>query len=181
MEKSKEIMSRTANIIKSISNQPYILSGLRAASRIDDPRAQRVWPYLFESSKENSTCVTDEEKIIYMILRLYAIHQQGKNDQVCEFNRNEGRTFIDELIRLRRLLDDVNGLDRRVNNLLATNNINYFYKQLVSLIKIMKSKNDDFKIDYVNLAKDMYYLQYYSSSKKIRLAWGKKYYKNIKY
>ena len=76
MEKSKEIMSRTANIIKSISNQPYILSGLRAASRIDDPRAQRVWPYLFESSKENSTCVTDEEKIIYMILRLYAIHQQ---------------------------------------------------------------------------------------------------------
>lgn len=75
----------------------------------------------------------------------------------------------------------MNGLDRRVNNLLATNNINYFYKQLVSLIKIMKSKNDDFKIDYVNLTKDMYYLQSYSSSKKIRLAWGKKYYKNIKY
>ena len=174
-------MSRTANIIKSISNQPYILSGLRAASRIDDPRAQRVWPYLFESSKDNSTCFTNEEKIIYMILRLYAIHQQEKNDQVCEFDRKEGRTFIDELIRLRRLLDDVNGLDRRVNNLLATNNINYFYKQLVSLIKIMKSKNDDFKIDYVNLVKDMYYLQFYSSSKKIRLAWGKKYYKNIKY
>ncbi|MDF7668686.1 type I-E CRISPR-associated protein Cse2/CasB [Lactobacillus sp. ESL0703] len=95
-----------------------------------------------------------------------------------KIKKADGVSLFSALAKLRADEDVKAALDRRIQPLLATNNINSVINSLTHLVEILKATNQTSKIDYPLLAQDLYDFQKnYHSAGKVRLSWGEQYFK----
>lgn len=158
-------------------NRP-VLAALRNSKTLDDKQAQKLWPYIFSELDKESLSVTGkvtwEEKAVYTALRLYALHQQGKEELVYE----KEHYLFTELGVLRKDESLRVALDRRVQAILATNSVEAVINGLTQIVQITKNKDARIKIDYPTLAANLLYFQSSSSAaNSVRLSWGRQYYR----
>lgn len=159
------------------------LATLRGASKITSPKAQQAWPvimnhlpkeYLSKNGKP-----TEGEVAVYAAIRFYAIFQQGRDEFVSVNleNTSTGVGLFKALARLRGNEELKQALDRRVQALLATTNIDSVLNSLVHLVEILKSSSSNVVIDFPLLAQNLYKFQRnYHCANEVRLAWGEEYF-----
>lgn len=185
-----DIEQVTSRIIEQLYNNGDMdkaaLAALRSTASLDGSRAQKVWPIFLANMKEEwlskNGKQTYAEKAIFAAVRMYAVHQQA-ND-VCVYakkskdaNEDSGVEFFEALNRLKNS-DLETALNRRVEALLGSTNIQAVIDQLTHLMQIVKGKKTGVKIDYARLASDLYRFQFgYQEANQVRLHWGEQYYR----
>lgn len=191
---TKEIKSATAITIKNLWNNgnydTAVLSALRQSKQINDHHAAITYPILFRylpttSINENGN-VTYSETAVFTSLHLFALYQQSEHQKLLYKHYNykdphSGTTLMKALSQLRQDDKLQKALDRRVQILLMSNNINSVINSLTHLILILKAKaNPKPLIDFADLAQDLYQWQIkkgtFIGNRKITLKWGQQYF-----
>lgn len=177
-----DIYKVTASIINKIdgereySSGKAILANLRNSVGKSLSSTVEVWPLLFENFPDHylseSGRLTEEEQSVLLALQLYAIHQQGKGQSV---NSRDREDRFERVIRKLRIGGESQAIDRRFNTLITATEFTEFSHHLRQLIKLLRSKLSDVKINYPALAEDLYWYQR-GYSENIVLRWGKAYY-----
>lgn len=188
------MVDSVATITHSIISELYgngnpdkaILSGLREAETIDSKRAESVWPVLFEKLDDRYLSGSPDgrptwaETAIYTALRCYAIYQQGSESIVYESSigpESTGKPLFTALASLRTHEDMEIALDRRLQNLFSSRAFLSTIKAVTQLVRILKSSGLNLKIDFAQLAQDLYKFQKsFEAANQIRLKWGRQYY-----
>lgn len=147
---------------------------------------------------------TKAERSIYAAIRLYAIYQQGIAEPVygridwkkADKDRKDqaepepdkvvvdqpkklltGQTLFQALAQLRLNSQLKEALDRRVETLLASTNIEAILDALGHLVSMLKARSRDVRVDYGQLARDFYQIQLgYVAANRVRLRWGQQYF-----
>lgn len=189
----KNISEATSSIIRELYNNgnpnKAVLASLRSANSIEDKRAEKVWPLIFNNVAPgdltlDATKPSWAEVAIFTALRCYAIFQQGQDDY-CVFDRKKGKdgsgTGVTLFKALNQIRNDDNhvALDRRVDNVLVNTNVPSVINSIVHLDKILKGQKTKLKVDFAELAKNLYYFQQsHDQARGVCLAWGREYYWN---
>lgn len=183
-----EIEKTTRQIIYALyrdgNPDKAVLASLRDAVSVTSRRAQVVWPIMMANLPKNQLSrdgvPTRAEVAVYTAIRFYAIHQQSEEQLVygpAGGDMSAGTTLMSALANLRRNEDLRTAMDRRVKPLLATTSVTGVVNELTHLVKILKAKNENQKIDYARLAQDLYGLQAsYEQANRVRLRWGQQYF-----
>jgi len=183
-----EIGKVTEQVIKRLDRDgnpnKAVLASLRNATTITSPQAQSVWPVLIPNLYKNQLSSdgmpTPAEVAIYTAIRFYAIYQQSQEQPVHSSADEQGDERIElfaAFAELRKIPDNRDALDRRVQSVLATVNVRSVINSLSHLLKILKASDKTIKIDYAQLAKDLYRLQgNYKQANQVRLFWGEQYF-----
>ena len=178
----------TARILPQLYGNKAVLANLREAVNINDKRAQAVWPFMFTEmdtkylSRNFEGKPTNAENAIYAALRCYAIHQQGIDE--CVYapvnGDSDGLPLFKALAYLRADESMRVALDRRVQSLFSSRQPASVTRGITQLVRILKSNNRNLKIDYSQLAQDLYYFESsFQSAGQICLKWGQQYYREI--
>lgn len=186
------IRTKTGRIIRRLYGNGVpdkaVLANLRQSDHLNSPRAVSVWPLLMSELDERDLSESGNpsaaETAIFATLHLYAVHQQGYDAIVYGPWRGsddeKGVLFFSALARLRADPDKRVAIDRRVRQLLAVTNIDAVINDLNSLVGIVKGAQLAVRIDYAQLAEDLYWIQQsYENANRVRLVWGQQYYQLI--
>lgn len=120
------------------------------------------------------------EVTLLTVLQLYALYQQGKDEQVIFNEEGQSKSFGMSLKSIKTSeKDESNSTDLRFNALISASDFNELKNHLRQLIKILRSKTDD-KVDFPTLAKDLYEYNKYNSKDSIRIKWARDYYRSSK-
>ena len=138
-----------------------------------------VWPTVFEQMPKNflsrSGELTDEEQAILTTLQMYALHQQGQNDNVNKISEKGEWDNIGISLKALRLGEDTRAIDRRFNTMITSTTFEEITHHLRQLIRLLKAKKSDEKVNYARLANDLYwYLR--NQEENVRISWAKAYY-----
>ncbi len=187
-----EIERATDRVIRSLYSDgnpnKAVLSSARGAASMTNRRAQGVWPIMLANLDAKFLSRTGQpthaEVAVYSAIHFYAIHQQGKTQFVYgpanQTDETKGKTLFSALADLRKNEKTRTALDRRVQPLLATTNVNSVINSIEHLVEILKASNWEQKIDYARLAQDLYRFQgSYEQANSVRLLWGQQYFKAI--
>lgn len=164
-----------------------VLASARHAASMTSPQAQAVWPVIMSELPQPLLSRNGEptyaETATYTAIRLYAIQQQGI--ETCVYapayskstEEAEGMTVFSALAGLRQNEDTKTALDRRVQTVLGTTNVDSVINSLNHLVAILKSNQRSHPIDYAQLANDLFYFQMsYEQATRVRLNWGRQYF-----
>lgn len=161
-----------------------VLASLRTSQSVDDHNATDVWPVMFSnlesSDLSKNGLPTYAEIAVYTALRCFAIYQQG-HGQTCMYasslSDGGGQTLFKALAKLRQGGNLSDSLDKRIQNVLATNNLQMTINIVVQLISILKQQDSVMKIDFARLAQDLFYFQISpDSARRVHLMWGQEYF-----
>ena len=115
------------------------------------------------------------EKAIYTAMTLYAIHQQGKSEQMSRGNDSFGAA-------IKKLIDPEGGnaesIKRRFDSIVTANNyieISHYSRGLVQMLKAR-----DIPMDYGQFAADLYEIHFTDSRNRVLLRWGEDFYRKGK-
>lgn len=181
------IERNTNKIIKKLhergGNDKAILSALRRSNSILSRQATIVWPLLFEYIKEKdifgeNSKQTVSERAIFTALRCYSVFEQGNDiERDREYDSENAQSLFRNLSFLRKDEHFREALDRRVQSVLSTTNIEAVARSVVSLTKIIKANNPATKINYPELANDLYNFQLgFEAARKVAIKWGREYF-----
>lgn len=176
------ILHLIAHDLETSSTRAHLAS-LRQSINKDVHQATGVFPVIFAEIPENYLGeygeLTDAERAIVLTLQLFALHQQGKlqnvNEQADAKAKSRYRDLGASLSSLRRLADDSNAIDRRFNAMITATSFTELANHLRHMIKLLKSKTDT-KINYPQLAQDLFWFQKGQASS-VRLQWSRSYYR----
>ncbi|CAJ1228095.1 hypothetical protein LZY01_21240 [Levilactobacillus zymae] len=191
----KTVRTITQGLIRILYNEGNlnraVLANLRGSTKITDTRAQAIWPLMLSRLEDNMLSYTGQptkqEIAIYSALHFYALCQQGNDYLVYSpapkkgsdsDQSKEGMPLFKALAALRANEDNRDGLDRRVENLLALTEISGTVNGLSHLIGILKARSEsELKVDFGQIAQDLYDAQRnYQRFAQIRLLWGQQYF-----
>ncbi len=193
---SSQIYGITNSILTAIgenlqsSSSKAALANLRNSIGRNVSASMSAWQIVLEKLPEEflsrSGELTREEKAIMSSLQLYALHQQGKGVNV-HFKPENGDGFrMDMGASLHSLKVSKNekdqdsrvAMDRRFNVMITASTFEELLNHLRPLINLL-SKNELSKVDYAQLATDLYWFQS-PANDHVRLRWAQNYYKQIK-
>lgn len=172
-----------------------VLAGLRSAVSINSPQAQITWPIILHQLDKSQLSIsgrpTYDEVAVFTAIKLYAQMQQGatvRGNKVTnvykKWNLNEedsGLRLFDCLAILRQNPDKQVALDRRVRVALSTTSVEGLVHALTGLNAIIKSSMDNPRIDYANLARDIYDFQFsFENANHVHLRWGQSYFGSVR-
>lgn len=192
MSQAFETKVATIKIINALYNDNNVdkasLSSLRGAPTIVSQRAESVWPMLLPYMAEDLLSPNGRpswgENAVYTATRLFALYQQG-NDQLVyapydKEKSESGKNFFSALAVLRRNPDSRDALDRRAQALFGSNNFASVVHSLTQLASILKSSKLGIKIDFPQLAQNLFDFQAsFESASAVKLLWGQDYYTAI--
>lgn len=115
------------------------------------------------------------EWAIYTALTLFALHQQG-NSEPMNVSGEENR-LGSAVARLVRTKGDEERVGFKMSLVANSDDMIELSYRLKNVIQLLRSEN--IKLDYVDLAKDLYVFQFTDSADKVRLKWGQDFYRNI--
>lgn len=187
MSKYKEVRSFVFGRIKNISENlssgstKALLAQLRRGIGKRPGELPELWGiFLNELPEEHMNRNGEpsrEEWAIYTTLTLFALHQQG-HDSLMHVDGDENRLGC-AAGRLSKYSDDESGRILFKLSLAAqSNDMEELSYRLRTLIKILS--DNDIKLDYVDLAGDLYNFQFEDSVDKVRLKWGQDFYRDFK-
>lgn len=182
-----KITDRTIQkIYRSGNPDKAVLSSLRSTMSLSSPRAQKAWPVLIgnldETMLSRNGKPTYAEVAIFSALHFYAIHQASEPSCVYERydkddDTNKSLYLFNALGVLRQNESIRDALDRRVQALLATTNVDSMIHSISHLVGILKSNQKAQKVDYAQLAQDIFWFQIsYEQANRVRLKWGQQYF-----
>lgn len=155
------------------------LANLRNSIGRDLSQSIDIWALMFEKLPEsflsNTGELTYEENAMINALQFYALHQQGKSENVHTMdNKNFG-----ESLRMLRKPNDSSAIDRRFNVLITSTTYEEFYHHLRQMIGLLRSSKLFIPVNYASLAEDLYWFQR-GYEENIRLRWAQNYYRRVK-
>ena len=115
-----------------------------------------------------------EEWAVYIALTLFAVHQQS-NDIVNELMHQQGESIGKAIAGLIRDENDRERIIRKMTIILKTKDVEDLSYHLKSMIYLLRSEN--LKIDYTDLAQDIYKFQIRECTDSVRLKWGRDFYR----
>lgn len=186
---SNEVKNKTTNIINKLWNygkpNKAALAGLRSSQSINSRQAVVVWPLLLEEMDRhdlsNDGKPNPEEIAIFTALRCFAIYQRGIDNRLLVSSSYDSE-LMHVLSHLRQDEQLQSALDRRIQTVLITSNIDSVINSLTRLVSILKAKGNGTPVDFAKLAQDLYDFQFrygtMSGARRIALRWGRQYYWN---
>ena len=135
-----------------------------------------AWDILLEGLDErllsSDGTVSIAEEAIYAALTLYAVHQQGKSEQMSRGNDSFGAA-----IKKLKNPDGSNeeSIRRRFNAIVTANDFAEITHYTRGMVQMLKSK--DIPLDYGLFASDLYELHFPIMKNKVMLRWGEDYYR----
>ena len=182
------IYKNTSSIIYQIAGSLYTssskahLAQLRQSINRDIYTAAGVFPLIFSNISDQHLGrggrLTDGERAIITTLQLYALHQQGKSENVnIVDNTDEGKRArnLGAVLNSLRTDENTRAVDRRFNAMITANNFDELTIHLRHLIKLLKSRSRS-KLNYPQLANDLYFYQK-GFEDELRLKWSRSYYR----
>ena len=162
--KSDRVYLTTSRLIHHLSSNldssstKAKLANLRNAGSRSKRDSIAAWSFIFEEMDEDflgkSAKLTHAEKAILSTLEIYAIHQQGQSESVNE----EGEYWQNVGYALANLrnTENTSSMDRRFNAMVTSSTFEELIYYLRQMIKLLKSKAKNTKVNYPLLAKDLY-------------------------
>lgn len=185
---TSKVLSSIDGIILALYNNGNInksaLASLRASNSINSRHMTEIWPIFFryipkeDLSRNYRPSYT--EIAVFTAVRCFVIYQQGKSD--CTYDKSYGSeatgiTFFKALADLRKDDQVKEALDRRVQALLATSNVESVVNGIIHTLQILKSHNKHLVIDFAQLGQDIYHFQFDSNAaRETCLKWGEEYF-----
>lgn len=114
---------------------------------------------------------TRGEWAVYVVLTLYALHQQGKDDSA----HRKGESLGKAVRKLVKSNGDEERIKRRFDTVATSSDLAELSNHLRGLVQLMRVEG--IQIDYVDLVKDLYWFQFQEFRDKVRLRWGRDFYK----
>lgn len=124
---------------------------------------------------------TKEEWACYAALTLFAWHQQGKDLKTDCMHTEEPISVGAAFRKLKFALNDANAEERLLKKLqiiVTSTDVNGFSQHLRSMIKMLAQNN--IRLNYALLARDIYQWQFQDSRDAVNLRWGQDFYKKSK-
>lgn len=184
----------TAQIKSAISRTIYQLWGnnepnkaafaaLRNSNSMLNRNATVVWPQIMENMQREELSKdgrpTKAELAVFVALRCYALYQQGNDLLTYADKTSNGKELFAVLSSLRK--DDLTrkAIDRRVQAVLGSSNVQSVINALYHLVSILKASSTNNLIDFAQLGQDLFYFQLSNElARQICLKWGQQYYWN---
>lgn len=133
-------------------------------------------PEELEEDAKHSDTPTYAEWAVYTALTLYALHQQGNAETV---NSEEDTYRLGRAVKkLVHSEDDEERIMRRFSAMATAAEPTELAHYLRSIIQLLKAEN--VKLNYADLACDLYNYQFENGRNNVRLKWGRDYYRNEK-
>ncbi len=185
LSKSNLVFITTSKIVRRLSeslntsNTKAILSKLR--NSIGRPLNENIegikliYEYMPEELYREFSTLTYEELAILTTLQLYSIHQQSKMDSVNAEEKTGSWNNIGESFSSLRGTEGNEAFDRRFNALITSQSFEELSHHLRQLLKILKSKQENIKVNYPKLSKDLYDFKR-GYDERVRLNWSRAYY-----
>lgn len=181
-------LSSINKIILSLYNDGNInksaLANLRASNSINSKHMTEVWSiffkYIAKEDLSQNYKPSYTEIAVFTAVKCFAIYQQGSTE--CTYGKSygdnaKGLTFFNALANLRKDAEEKEALDRRVQALLATSNVESVINGIIHTLQILKSHNKHLVIDFAKLGQDLYHFQFDSySARETCLKWGEEYF-----
>lgn len=182
MQSNNELALRVCLMLGKLENSdiPYVkarLANVRHSIGRPISESMEAWQFVFENLPDDlrgNKVLNNNEKVAMTVLQLYAIYKQGNSDAIMAEDeateKNMGYVF-----RSLRDEEDTIAIDNRFNTMLTSDSFEELSYHLRTMIKILKSKNRNIKIDYGRLAKDLkQFADGYDED--LRLNWARDYY-----
>lgn len=116
------------------------------------------------------------EQAVYTALTLFALHQQGHSEPMnVEGEENRLGRAARKIVKNE---EDEEGVRMKLSIVAKSDDMTELSYYLKTIIKLLG--NNNVKLDYVNLAKDLYWFQFEDYTDRIRLKWGQDFYRNVK-
>lgn len=112
------------------------------------------------------------EVAIHTALTLFALHQQGNNGNNMSCTGISLGTAVKMLINTDKT--NVDAVTKRFNTLVSSETFSRLAWYLRGVIQVLKA--DGIKLDYGELASDLYKFQLNGNKDKVKLSWGKDFY-----
>ena len=135
-----------------------------------------LWGLIFDRMPEElfgERKTSDAEWAIYAALTLYAMHQQGSEENVHAADISVGKAAA----VLVKSEDDTDRILKRLNLIATAASQADLAYHLRGVIQLLKSESA--KLDYARLAKELYLFRYPDTANEIKLAWGRDFYRQI--
>lgn len=189
MSKYQEVRGFVFGRIKKISENlgagstKALLAQLRRGIGKHPGELPELWGiFLNELPKEYMSQTGEpsrEEWAIYTTLTLFALHQQG-HDSLMHIDDDKNRLGC----AVSRLSQDIgDDASERILSKLSlaaqSSDMEELSYRLRTLVKILR--DNDIKLNYVDLAGDLYNFQFENSIDKVRLKWGQDFYCTFKF
>lgn len=116
---------------------------------------------------------TCEEWAIYTTLTLFALHQQGHSEPMYESNENSHLGCA-----VRKLVhndDEEERISFKLGLVADSEDMAELSYRLKTIVRLLS--NEAIKLDYVDLAQDLYFFQKERSTNNVRLKWGQDFYR----
>ena len=114
------------------------------------------------------------EWAVYIALTLFAVHQQS-SDIENELMHQQGEYIGKAIARLIRDENDRERIIRKMTALLKSKDVEDLSHHLKSMIYLLRSEN--IKVDYADLAQDIYKFQIGEFTSSVQLKWGRDFYR----
>lgn len=186
-EDKNNVYAVTNRILYSISSQKEtsggkaILAKLRNSIGKNPSEMLDVWKIVFQNVPDNFLSdyglPTREERAILTSLQLYALHQQGKSENVCSFE--DIYYDVGKSLNTLKNIDNAEAIDRRFNAMITSATFEELVEHLKHLIKLLKAKTNS-QVNYAKLASDLFWFQI-GSKEKVKFSWAQSYYSNKSY
>ena len=174
-EQSKPTVSSvTRKILMKLSNQIDTSPGKAVLAKIrhsiGKPINKATEEFLGKSGRASY-----EETVILITVQLYALYQQGLSHSVLVEDVEKYHNIGSSLRQLRKG-DDTTAIDRRFNVMITSSTFEELTHHLRHLVKLLKSRSPETKIDFAKLSQNLYWFLR-DSQETVRLDWAREYYK----
>ncbi|MCI9488203.1 MAG: type I-E CRISPR-associated protein Cse2/CasB [Lachnospiraceae bacterium] len=116
------------------------------------------------------------EWAIYTALTLFALHQQGHSEPV---NREGGENRFGRAVRkLVQNEENEENIRRKLSIVAGADDMEELSYHLRAVVKLLG--NSEVKLDYADLAEDLYWFQHENQTDRVRLKWGQDFYRSFK-
>lgn len=178
MSTTKKIINLFSTTLDNSSTKANLANLRNSLSRSLDQSLsslQLVFENLPEDLIGSGKSLSKEELAIFTSLQLYASFQQGKTESV-DFDGIEGRwDNLGDSLSVLRQGDSSLSVDKRFNAMITSQSFEELRVHIRHLIKLLKSRSIETKINFAKLAYDLYsYLIGYEDS--LRISWSRAYY-----
>lgn len=174
----KKIFSISQNL--DSGNSKAELANLRRGIGKKPGEIPQLWGSFLLELPEKLMSKTGEpskaEWAVYIALTMYAMHQQGNSESVHKsgYEYSLGRS-VKKLVKSE---DDEARIRRRFEVMALSGDMAELSHHLRCIIQLLKTDNS-IKLDYADLAKDIYLFQFEDKADRVRLKWGQDYFRIV--
>ena len=179
VSKQIKILAENASRLEQGSSKAH-LAQLRRGIGKRPGELPELWGRFLNDLEEEMMSKTGEpsyeEWAIYTTLTLFSLHQQGHSEPMHAVGKENH--FGRAVRKLVHNEDDEENIRKKLSIAARSDDMTELSYHLKTIVKLLE--NNDIKLDYVDLAKDLYWFQFENNVDKVRLKWGQDFYYKAK-